>query len=472
MAPQMQQQDQDQQMAPQPRVRWAHHIATRDGTLTKDAKMVNCFLEVSEGGKDAVSRPGLVLFRALPQGTAQGQFLCNGAAYSIVNDSIYNSNSGVLVAAIPTPGTAGLHYDVLSDVPQGTTFLKNAKGLWSFNGTTVTKVTDVNYPTDTVPGLAYLDGRYYVMDPTGTVRGSDLQNGNSWPALNFIGADATLGVGIGLARHLNYIIAFYAQGTQFYYDAALSPGLPLAPVGNASWTTGCATGDSVVEIADMTNFIGRNAQHGRTVQQYTGLQMAQISNPYIEKILNRSTLVGVKAFGIKTAGHTFYLLTMPDISTTLCYDLLMSEWYVWSSVVGGNEQYFVGAHYVTDGTNDLLQDLTTGSVLKLDPTAYADASGPLSMRCVTPQYDWGSMKRKRFSAGSLIADTQSTTVQLRYSDDDYQTFSAYRTVDLSTVRKQLQRMGSSRRRAWELLHTDNAPCRVREFLLDMTVGGN
>ena len=53
----------------------------------------------------------------------------------------------------------------------------------------------------------------------------------------------------------------------------------------------------------------------------------------------------------------------------------------------------------------------------------------------------------------FIADTVSTTVALSYTDDDYQTFSNPRTIDFSTVKKYGLRFGSSRRRAWQILHT-------------------
>ena len=39
---------------------------------------------------------------------------------------------------------------------------------------TVTKITDAQYPTTTVRGIAYLDGTYYVMNPNGQIFGSDL----------------------------------------------------------------------------------------------------------------------------------------------------------------------------------------------------------------------------------------------------------------------------------------------------------
>jgi hypothetical protein len=444
-------------------------IATRDGTLDKDSKMVNCFAEVSPVGNSTVKRPGTIAVRATAAGTSQGQFLVNSIPFAIQNDVIYNTNTGT-TTAIPGVATTGQQYSTLSDAPLGTSLLKSPSGLWKFDGTTVTKITDVNYPALTVTGIMELDGSYYVMDSTGAIRGSALQDPMTWPALNFISADVTLGVGVGIHRHLNYVVAFYSTGTQFYYDAGNSPGIALGPVGNASWTTGCANGRSIANMSDVTYFVGRTHKQGKTVQQFSGLSIVAISNPFVEKILNLSTMATVHSFTTKTAGHSFYGLTLVDLGITLVYDDVTTEWALWSSVVNGVEQYFTGINYLGTGTQDLFQDSSTGTVVAMTPMAYTDTTGPINIFVRTPCYDFGTLKWKRYAAMFLLADTVSSTLSVRFSDDDYQTYSAYRTVDMSSVRKMLQRCGRSRRRSWDFLHTANTPLKLYSMQLDLTVG--
>lgn len=452
-----------------PKIPFVQHIGTRDGTLTKDSKMVNCFAEASPVGSAAVKRPGTAAVRATAAGTSQGTFMVSGVPFAIQNDILYNITTGA-TTAITSVTVPNQQYSTVSDVPLGLSLLKSPSGLWKFDGLTITKVTDVNYPALTVDGVTELDGTYYVMASDGTVRGSALNDPLTWPALNFLGADSILGTGAGIQRHLNYIVAFYSRGTQFYYDAGNSPGIALGPVGNASWTTGCGVGRSIAEISDTTFFLSGTKQFGRTIQQFSGLSMAQVSNPFIEKILNRSNLSAVHSFGIKTSGHSFYVLTLVDIGVTLVYDIITSEWQQWTSVVNGVEQYFTGINYVGTAAQDLLQDTSTGTVVSMSQTLYTDTTGTINFRIVTPAYDFGTLKWKRYAAMFLLADTVSANVSLRYSDDDYQTFSVYRTVDMSSVRKMLQRCGRSRRRSWELLHTANTPLRLYSMQLDMTVG--
>jgi len=459
-------------MEQQQTMTWAHTIQTRDGTLAKDSKVVNGLFEATENGLAVVKRPGTGTYQTFI-GTPQGQFYANGIAYAIVNDVAYSLTDGTAYP-IPSVTVAGQQYDCLNDVPPGEAFIKSASGLWHWIGssTTFTKITDSNYPATTVPGFVYLDGVYYVMRSDGQVLGSALEDGTTWPALDFIQADFTLGTGAGIIRHLNYIVAFYSHGTQMYYDAAAAvngQGIALAPVQNASWTTGLATGLGQLENADLTFFVAQDKRFGRTINMFNGLEMSVISDGFIEKILNRSTLADVSSFGVKVAGHVLFCFTFADLGVTLVFDIGLKKWTIWTSMIGGNETYFIGRNYLSFYGKDLLQDRVTGNTIYVDPTLYQDQGNAIPVTCVTPNYDFGTENWKRYSGMYLFADTVSTTVTISYSDDDYSTFPVSRTIDLSSVRKMLQRIGRSRRRAFKLTHSDNVPLRLFDTKLDMDV---
>lgn len=467
-----------QPLQPQPTVSWVHPIATRDGTLTKDSRMVNCFLETTENGPTLVKRPGSSVLLA-QSGTTQGGFNCGGFTYYISNDQIVGVPGG---AAIPLPGITvpGQLTYCISDVPIGTSWIKTATRLWKFVGTggvtggVVTLITDVNYPPVTVPGFCYLDGIYYVMNPQGEVIGSALEDGTTWPPLNFIEADLSLGPGTGLYRHLNYLIAYYQQGIQFYFDGDsaqgdVSAGTQLAPVSNASWTSGLASGDSVVEMTDLSFFLARDSKQGLVCVMINGLQMQVISTPFIDKISNLSTLTGLRSFGMRLAGHSFYGLTFPDLNCTLCYDVQVNQWYQWSSLIGGVEQYFVGACYLQGQGKNLMQSLVDGSVFAMDPTVFVDASGPLRVTAVTALYDYGTINYKRIASMFFLGDNINSSITVDQTDDDYQTFKTPKVVSLLPTRKQIQRGGRFRRRAFRMVHEDNTPLRLCDVKLDITV---
>ena len=62
------------------------------------------------------------------------------------------------------------------------------------------------------------------------------------------------------------------------------------------------------------------------------------------------------------------------------------------------------------------------------------------------------MQRKSCSRTEVVGNKVDSEAMLRWSDDDYQSFSKYRRVDLSAEQSKLNRCGSFRRRAFELRH--------------------
>lgn len=472
------------------------HIGTRDGTLVKDGKLVNCAVEVAQqGGVAVVKRFGLDFFIDNPAGAVRGSglFVSGGHLFGVYSngtiDFIIEIATGVSRSNVSLPGLifAGEQYQFINTSLYNTnpSVLKSCNGMWVGVNPPV-KVTDADYPFTTFPGVAYLDGTYYVMATDGTVRGSQtaLDNPTSWDALSFIRPDQVLGNGAGIVRHLNYIVAFYEFGTQIYYDAGNSPGIPLSPLPNASWTIGClngnvpntggsVTGTSVQEFEDVTYFLGQDSARTRTVNTLNGLTLNTISNPYIDRILQRSTLADIRSMAFRTGGHGYYCLTLPDIAVTLVYDIVFAEWYLWTSTDGSGAETFFQFISFSGSTNLngvspnglFLQHISNGNVCQINQFSFQEEISdstftPISVRIVTPPYDWGTLNMKRFSAVNLHADTVASNVMIRYSDDDYNTFSAWRNLDLSTVRKQLVRMGGSRRRSYELLHTANTPFRA------------
>ena len=448
-----------------------HHIGTRDGTLTKDARMVNAMPEQAEVGKACVKRPGTVLSKTPAiAGKGQGMVDLAGIPYAIVKDTLQqiNGSGSITIPGVTTPDQL---YQTISNYAPGKSLIKSASGMWLLTApNAIVKVTAAGYPTTTLPGVTMLDGTTYVMNAAdGTIAGSAVNDPSSWNALNFIGADGLLGAGVGIERHLNYIVGCYDLGMQLFYDAANATGSPLAPVLNASWRTGVATAGSIVELGDNFFCMSKAGPRGRSILMFSGLQPTEISNPYIDKILNRDSLVGVRSFGIRTAGHSFYLLTLDASNVSLVYDVTYQHWSVWTSSLTGVEAEFFAGSYLNSNGCDYLQDAVTGTVHCMLPDAYTDSGSPIPVTIHTPPYDWGTLHRKLLPSLYLIADTVATTVTMAWSDNDYATFTNGRTIALNTERKMLQRCGSSRRRSWRLTHSDNTSLRVYSLELEIAL---
>jgi hypothetical protein len=79
---------------------------------------------------------------------------------------------------------------------------------------------------------------------------------------------------------------------------------------------------------------------------------------------------------------------------------------------------------------------------------------------------------KFFGRLEVIGDQITTTLYVRYTGDDYQTYSKYRPVSLAGKRAMLTRLGRDRRRAFEVRHTDNTPLRLEALEMTVEKGSN
>jgi hypothetical protein len=134
------------------------------------------------------------------------------------------------------------------------------------------------------------------------------------------------------------------------------------------------------------------------------------------------------------------------------------------------ESYFNMASYTSGAGFDLVQDSTTGSIYAVDSNTYQDNGVPIKFRVRTTKFDGGGNKTKHFSMAEIIGDKVNATMYLRYSNDDYQTWSSYRPVDLSLQRSRLNRLGRGRRRAFDMINYDNQPIRVESLELTLDEG--
>lgn len=239
-------------------------------------------------------------------------------------------NDSVTIAGA-TPSAYNGTYTVAS-VPSSTTFTYTFAGGTSPATGTITAVGG----KVTVPGIVYLDNTFYVMSSNAVIYGSELNDALTWNALNFIGANIEPGAGKALAKTQNYVIAFKEWSTEFFYDAANATGSPLSTVGNGFNLIGCANGDSVANLDGILFWVSQTRQKGRGVHMMQGLNEQQISTPDIERILNLSTLATIYSFGVKIAGHAFYILTLVDQNITLVFDLVSKQWAQWSSLTAGS----------------------------------------------------------------------------------------------------------------------------------------
>lgn len=404
----------------------------------------------------------------------------------------------------------------------------------------------------TVPGIAYLDGYFFVMDENAVIYNCALGSPTTWNALDFISANIEPGAGVAIAKSQNYVIAMKSWSTEFFYDAGNAVGSPLSPVLSAFTLVGCASGESVASIEGTIAWVSKTRQKGRSVHVMNGLQQQKVSTPDVERILNADNMQNIYAYGLKVSGHSFYVLGLRNSNLTLVYDITSDTWSQWTTIgpnlglqqnlylnrYGGNlyiqntgfptmslnvgdtvylsgsvdqfsspkplcdgiftvlevngsdvrigvdpypldfslitanvapvvESYFKYTRYVFSAGKDLLLHETTGALVEIKDGVYQDEGFPIATVIRTGKLDLGNEDRKTIGQIRVIGNKAGGPAMIRWSDDDYTTFSTFRTVDLSSEQARLTRCGSFRRRSFELRHLGNAPVQVSALELEI-----
>lgn len=416
------------------------------GTIVDMAKQVNLVVLVS-GGTGYPSTGTFTVSGSISGSGAAGTYIASGGTIT----SVTLTNPGSNYAGTLTVSFSGA-------------------------GSSATATASLNsFPANPVPGIVYLDGYVFVMDSQGQIWQSDNENPSAWGALNFTSAKSEGDEGKAIARHLNYVIAFKEWTADFFYDAGNATGSVLSINQSAHMEIGCADGNSIQNPEQTLIWMGTVVEGSRGIYMLNGLSPNKVSTKAVETFLNASDLTGTYSWLYKIAGHTLYGLVLTDQNVTLVYDITENEWHVWTTskdYIGGGEDYFEcsfvtqfpfnsGAFYVLDAVN--------GLVFTLSPTNYVDPFGPIRMRIVTDRMDFNTFAFKVGSALTIFGDQINDVMQVRHTEDDYNTWSQYRNINLNLQKPCLYQLGRFRRRAYEFLYTGNNPLRLEK--VDFNLNG-
>ena len=325
-----------------------------------------------------------------------------------------------------------------------------------------------SFPTNPVPGLVYLDGYVFAMDPKGQIFQSDNENPNIWGPLNYTSAVSEADKGKALARHLNYVIAFKEWTADFFYDAGNAAGSVLSINQSAHMEIGCADGNSIQNPEQTLIWMGTVVEGGRGIYVMEGLSPQRVSTKAVENFLNASDLSGTYSWLYKIAGHTLYGLVLTDQNVTLVYDMGEKEWHYWTTskdYIGGSENYFECSFVVQfpfNSGNFYVLDAVNGLVFTLSPNNYVDPFGPIRMRIVTDRMDFDTYSFKTGYGLTMFGDNINDVMQVRHTEDDYTNWSQYRQIQLNLQKPCLYQLGRFRRRAYEYLYTGNNPFRLEK----------
>ncbi len=390
--------------------------------------------------------------------------------YTVIANKLYAGSSTTEILTLTT-STGTVWFTEVS----GTTdylVLSDGTDMWTISTSdTVVEITDADMPAGPTTPVG-LDGYIFIIKSgTDEIWNSDLNAATSWNALSFLSSEMYPDNLVALIRQVNYIAAFGTFSVEFFYDNANTSGSPLRRTETVALKVGLAARDSLSQVDRRIVWVGQSQNGEASVWQFTGLTPEKVSHEFVDKILQNegSNLTNAKGSIIKHKGHTLYILNLN--ARSLAYDLDEKMWVDWSINSSGSHAV-LPFNYFVQGANNAILCLhnTDGKIYTLVPGTYQDDAGAILVKIVTGRVDLGNAQRKRLFRFELLADVESSgTVTLDWSDDDYGSWSATRSLDLVT-RPYTKALGSFRRRAFRLLHSANAPFRAEGFELDFSGG--
>lgn len=457
----------------------------RTNNTDKDARLINCYVESDQtGGVNLYRRPGKKLWGSPPSSARLGfgVYWWNGAVYSIFEDRLYKNMVQV-----------GTGLDITNGKYTFTSIMGASPKLVFQNGVQGYAYEDVgglsatlhsinaSYPQFTCKGLAFLDGYTFVMQrffgtqvTPAVIWGSEVNSVSQpgdWDPLNFITAQTSPDSGVFLGRQLVYVVAMKQWSTEFFFDAGNTTGSPLGPAQNLRLPYGCASADSVQDITDVLFWLSNNREASNQVVMMDRAQLTVVSTPAIDRLLRDVDLSipNVLSWHIKIDGHSFYVLSFRTDNITLAYDISQNRWEQWTDQ-DGNYLPIVASTRDDQGRT-IVQGFNDGC-LYYASTDYTDDNGEMiPVTIITPRWDAGTSRRKNLSGMAFVGDqSQGCLMNVQVSDDDYQTWSQPRTVNLSEKFPNLINCGTFRRRAWKFTINNNLFWRLESPELQFDIG--
>jgi len=480
-----------------PRLPLGSPLDSRFGAVNTDSRVINGYLEKDASGQlQLVKRPGMTQYNGSlspPVGSAAvGQFLAfSGGLFSYVLSFYFQSGSPSTISIISGGGSpvATINTTSLRSYPVVAAQYLDDKVAINVGGQSVTGFTVSTNATTTnaitgitsilVPGIVVLDGTTYVMDQTATIWGSGI--GNVTFSGNFSQAISEAGGGVFLAKQGNYVVAMKTLSTEFFYDAANPTGNPISPARGMEFKWGCMDARTVQDVDDTLFWMAQSRQGTVFVAMMKNFKATRISPPWVDRLLEEGNILNfaynLYSFSFKHSGHSFYGITVdiPGTPTgsflyqTLVYDITENQWYLWANGAGTRFP-FVYSISIPTGL-DVFQNIDNNTVLVYaDDTNGTDLGTVFTCEAYTPNVDLDTRRRKILSRMDFICDQQPAFLQIRHSEDDFKTYSAFRSVDMNQKRPTLVDCGSFRRRTWNIRHTAPYPMRLQAVELELEIG--
>lgn len=271
---------------------------------------------------------------------------------------------------------------------------------------------------------------------------------------------------------------FGSETSEVWYNAGTTP-FAFSPHPSGVIQSGVAAKHSVATLGGLVFWLEQTKEGRGRVVMASGYTPQGISTKALEwAIANYSTIDDAIGACHVWLGHPFYVLTFPTANATWVYDLTTNDWHergTWDSVSGTYDAwrplYFAQAF-----GKALIGDRGDGKVYQLRHDVHTDVDG-VAIRRVRRGPTLSDEGRRLFfprfelelepGLGTGSGDGADPEVTLNYSNDAGKTWkvAGNRSAGsgaLGEYSKRVfwNRVGSARRRTYEIVMTDPIPWRI------------
>ena len=359
--------------------------------------LVNVYPKPSSGGKypfTLAHTPGQAFFCELPTSPVMGLIKGEGDLFAFTPTNMYQVFTDGTYQDLGGLELLGTRV-VMADNGNHIVAVDGIKG-FSFNRTTAVlqEITDPNfYPAATVD---FQDG-YFVFDRVGTGDFflSELLD-VTFDANDLFAAEGRPDNVVAVISDHGEILPFGTASTEFWYNTG-EVDFRFTKNKGAFSEKGCAARYTIAQQDNAVYFVGSDL----VVYKMAGYVPQRVSTRIVERSLTDVDLSDAYAMVYQEEGHLFYILTIPAVDQTWCYDISTNEWHKREGVGGG--QHRANTIVFFDG-KILAGDYQNGRIYQLSSKHYTDDNEIISRKIVLPVISRG---RSYFSAYSFELDMSS-----------------------------------------------------------------
>ena len=358
----------------------------------------------------ALPTPGCTLWVALGGNTVRGMLQHTGVIYIVVDATLYSVNPNtMIVTTLGSIGNAGSPSNFLvrmDAIPNEVVVVEPLSGnvfsyridLATFAQVTASQFTIGGVTTPVISVVGWQGYFFYLLANSDYVYYSNLNDGRTVQALNFVQAIACYNNIQAIASSQNYLYFMGDVATEVWQFSGQATGLiirasgGIMQYGTMSPYSYCVSFDNLYFMAtDKTGPVGLGVMNGVNCEVLPQYDLVAKLNSYHHTNIAYSWVDN-------TNGHNFFNTTIPYAEDTrgrtLSVDTVSQNWFERSSfnqnglIFPTDDQYlaacFVYFNTANSGLTQLIGDYQSGNVYVQSPSVFSDNNTYIRRTITTP----------------------------------------------------------------------------------------